>query len=334
MRYLYVCEQGSTVGNTNGRIEIRNNGTVLKSVPEKLIDAIALYGNIQMTAQCIAKCLKTGIHVIYYSMNGTYYGRLISPNHVDVELQRMQANMEHNNAYKLQISKRIISAKIHNQMVTLRKHMNMGSDEIERTLEFMKKMKGKVELAKDAGQLMGFEGISARYYFQELGRLAPNEFAFTKRSKRPPKDPYNALLSLGYSMISNELYGKIESRGLNPYFGLMHKDKEKHPSLVSDLIEEWRPVLVDSTALAMLRRHELSTGHFCQDDDAQTVTLTKEGLKCFVSKIEEKMRTRNRYISYINMDVSFREAMDYQIDRLIQSMETDSPDIYCPIKIR
>lgn len=334
MRYLYVCEQGSVVGTTNGRIEVRNSGMILKSVPEQLVDAIALYGNIQMTAQCITKCLQTGIHVIYYSMNGTYYGRLIAPNHVDVELQRMQANLEHQEMFRLELSKRIIAAKIQNQTVLLRKNRNNCTHEIDRTIALMKQMKKKVEATTDCNQLLGYEGIAARLYFQELGKLVPQEFAFQRRSKRPPKDPYNALISLGYSMITNELYGKIESRGLNPYFGILHKDKKKHPSLVSDLVEEWRPVLVDSVALSMIKSQELVLEDFITEEDGNGIILSKHAITRFVKKIEEKMRTTSQYLSYINQEVSYREAMDHQIDCLVNAMESETAEEYHPVVIR
>ncbi|MFR8246871.1 MAG: CRISPR-associated endonuclease Cas1 [Roseburia sp.] len=84
-----------------------------------------------------------------------------------------------------------------------------------------------------------------------------NNLFLKRRSRRPPMDLFNSLISLGYSIILNELYGKIGGKGLNPYFGVMHKDREKHPTLASDLMEEWRAVLIDTTALSMLNGHEL-----------------------------------------------------------------------------
>lgn len=110
-------------------------------------------------------------------------------------------------------------------------------------------MNEKALNSKGIEQLMGYEGTAARLYFGQLGELINPVFFFTGRTRRPPTDPFNSMISLGYSIILNELYGKIEGKGLNPYFGIMHKDREKHPTLASDLMEEWRAVLIDSTAL-------------------------------------------------------------------------------------
>ena len=198
----------------------------------------------------------------------------------------------------------------------------------------MNQMRERVSAAKDTRQLMGYEGIAARLYFKELGSIVPEEFSFCRRSKRPPKDPYNALISFGYSIISNELYGKLESKGLNPYFGILHTDKEHHPSLVSDLMEEWRAILVDSVALAMLSRHELREEHFSKCEEDSGITISKDGVTRFIARLEEKMRTPNRYLNYIDHEVTFRKAMDIQIDALIRSMNEEDPMIYCPIKIR
>ena len=76
-------------------------------------------------------------------------------------------------------------------------------------------------------------GTAARYYFQGLGKLVDDPFKFHGRSRRPPKDEFNSMLSLGYSILMNEIYGKIQSKGLNPYFGFIHRDKEKHPTLAA-----------------------------------------------------------------------------------------------------
>ena len=104
---------------------------------------------------------------------------------------------------------------------------------------------------------MGYEGAAARIYFSTLGKLIDSEFIFSGRNKRPPLDPFNSMISLGYSIILNEIYGKLEGKGLNPYFGILHKDREKHPTLASDMMEEWRAVLIDTLVMGMLNGQPL-----------------------------------------------------------------------------
>ena len=142
------------------------------------------------------------------------------------------------------------------------------------------------------------------------------------------------MISLGYSIVLNEIYGKLEAKGLNPYFGLMHKDREKHPTLASDLMEEWRAVLIDSTAMSMLNGKELSAEDFIYYQNEPGVFLCKEAFRKYLLKLENKFRTKTQYLSYIDYSVSFRNALDLQIHQLIKAMEAKNPDLYIPIRIR
>ena len=205
--------------------------------------------------------MKRGVNILYYSTNGAYYGRLISTNHVNVQRQRLQAERTKDLDFRIAFSKRLIDAKIRNQIVVMRRYARHGNYNVERSVVEMQNMYKKLENAKSIEQVMGYEGTAAKTYFRELGRMIDPQFAFSGRTRRPPKDTFNSLISLGYSIILNEFYGKIEGKGLNPCFGVMHSDHEKHPTLASDLMEEWRAVLIDSLALSMLNGHEL-----CKDD--------------------------------------------------------------------
>ena len=198
----------------------------------------------------------------------------------------------------------------------------------------MQNMAKKLWYAQTTEQIMGYEGTAAKIYFRVLGELIDPDFAFNGRSRRPPMDPFNSMISLGYSIIMNEIYGKIEGKGLNAYFGILHKDREKHPTLASDLMEEWRAVLIDSTALSMLNGHELTTDNFYTEIEQPGVFLENTGFKKYIQKLETKFRTQNRYLSYIDYSVSFRAALDLQINQFVKAIETEDADEYSPIIIR
>ena len=132
----------------------------------------------------------------------------------------------------------------------------------------------------------------------------------------------------------NEFYGKIEGKGLNPYFGVMHSDHEKHPTLASDLMEEWRAVLIDSVAFSMLNGHELLVGDFYSGVEQPGVFLEKNAFKKYIQKLEMKFRTENRYLSYVDYSVSFRRAMDLQINQFVKAIEMEDVHEYHPVIIR
>ena len=334
MSYLYICEQGATVSVSANRFHVDYRDGMRKSIPVETLEVIEIFGKVQMTTQCIGECLKRGINVIFYSTYGAYFGRLISTNHVNVARQRKQAELGNNKKFCLDFSKNIINAKIRNQIVILRRYARTGKCDIDRPIVEMKYMAKKVMDSAAVDQVMGYEGNAARIYFDTLGKLISPQFAFKGRSRRPPLDPFNSMISLGYSIIMNEIYGKLEAKGLNPYFGFMHSDREKHPTLASDLMEEWRAVLIDATALSILNGHELKREDFYTNLDEPGVFLTKEAFKVYIQKLENKFRSDNKYLSYVDYSVSFRRALDLQIGQLVKAIETEDVAVYMPVLVR
>ena len=336
MSYLYVNEQGAKISFESNRFIVVYKNEMTKSIPAELMEEISVFGAVQITTQCMQECLKRGVNIIFYSKNGAYFGRLISTSHVNVQRQRLQASIYSDEDFKLKFSKKIIDAKIKNQVVIVRRYERNSrkTTAIRQPVSEMQYMLRKIESAKTVEQVMGFEGTAARIYFRILGELVDDDFAFTGRSRRPPKDPFNSMLSLGYSILLNEIYGKLEAKGLNPYFGLMHKDREKHPTLASDLMEEWRAVLVDATVMSIVNGHEVGIGEFYTDENKEGVFLSKSAFSKFITKIEGKFRTDTKYLSYVDYSVSFRRALDLQIMQLIKAIEMRDADAYMPIIIR
>jgi len=256
----------------------------------------------------------------WFQSIATYHGR-------DCRLGMMPIRL-----LKLVFSQKIIMAKIKNQTVILKRYARHREMDVSRDVKQMLYVCGKIEQSSSISQIMGFEGYAARLYFGVLGRIIDTQFQFKGRNTRPPRDPFNAMVSLGYTILMNEIYGGIEAKGLNPFWGLMHKDKEHHPALASDLMEEWRAVLVDSTVLSMLNGHEICIDEF--DRMEEGVYLKREGFRKFVSKLESKLDTSNQYLSYVDYGVSFRMAVSMQIGRLMKAMEENDLSVYSPVILR
>lgn len=336
MSYLYVNEQGARINFESNRMIVRYKDDSTKSIPVELLEEISVFGAVQISTQCMQECLKRGINVIFYSKNGSYFGRLISTTHVNVHRQRMQAALYENMQFRLEFSRKIIQAKIKNQIVLIRRYErnSRNSVNIHLPVQNMQYMIEKVKNAETIEQVMGYEGTSAKIYFQTLGQLVDPDFRFSGRNRRPPRDPFNSMLSLGYSILLNEIYGKLEAKGLNPYFGVMHKDREKHPTLASDLMEEWRAPLVDAVVLSLVNGHEVKKEEFYSEEGEKGVFLNKTAFNTFVRKLENKFRADSRYLSYIDYSVSFRRAMELQVMQFVKAMENQDADLYKPVVIR
>ena len=240
MSYLYVCEQGAKISFKNFQFIVYKNDNVLQNIPCEALDSINLFGNIQISASALKKCLQDGINIIFYSLHGSYYGRLISTAHINAKLQRKQVFLGENEHFKLEFAKNIINAKINNQEILIKRYSRNNIFNPNIVINKMHDIRKKILSPEtlSISQIMGYEGVAARLYFETIGQLVDSNFTFKNRTRRPPLDPYNSLISLGYSILNNEIYGKIEAAGLNPYFGFLHKDREKHPTLASDLLEE------------------------------------------------------------------------------------------------
>ena len=332
MSYLYISEQGATINYEGCRFQVKYKNEMVKSVPAETLESIQIFGKIQLTTQCMEECLKRGINVVFYSSNGSYFGRLESTNHVNVKRQRIQAGLS--DEFKLAMDKTIIKAKIHNQIVILRRYARYQPINCDEQIAHMQRLTHKLDMCETIEEIMGYEGAAARSYFSALGKLINPEFHFDKRSRRPPLDPFNSMISLGYSIILNEIYGKLEGKGLNPYFGVLHQDREKHPTLASDLMEEWRAVLIDSLTMSLVNGHEIEPEDFYKEEGKPGIYLTKQGFKTYVNKLENKLHTDHRYLSYVDYTVTFRRALDLQINQFCNAIESADPSIYKPIQIR
>lgn len=316
MSYLYVSDQSAVISYSANRFQVKYKDGMLKSIPAEMLEVIEVFGNVQITTQCLRECLQRGINIIYYSTKGAYFGRVISPGHVNVFRQRRQAELGKDEKFCLEFSKKIIDAKIHNQIVVLRRYARNSRENIDRPVAEMKYMQQKVvEMAKSVDQLMGYEGNAARIYFRTLGKLIDPEFAFTGRNRRPPLDPFNSMLSLGYSIILNEIYGKLEGKGLNPYFGMLHQDREKHPTLASDMMEEWRAVLIDTTVMGILNGHELSVDDFYSEENKLGVFLSDRAFKIYLKKLEEKFRSDEEAKMYLQSELEKDSFLPKQVNK-------------------
>lgn len=132
----------------------------------------------------------------------------------------------------------------------------------------------------------------------------------------------------------NEIVGKLEGKGLNPYFGILHSDKENHPTLASDLMEEWRAVLIDSLVMSLVNGHEIHKEDFYRIEGEEGVFLAQNAFKTFVVKYENKLRTDNRYLTDVEYAISFRRALDHQITCFANAIENNDPTLYHPVIIR
>ena len=302
MSYLYVNEDGVVVSIEGNRCIAKYKDGMIKYMPIEALEGIVIMGRSQLTTYCMEQCLERGINVSFFSKGGRYFGRLHSTGHVKTDRQRRQCEL-YDSQFAIDLSKRIISAKLKNQEVVLRRYERSKNINLKDIHNMMSICRNKIETCNSIYEIMGYEGQGAKYYFDGLSKCVKEDFVFLGRSRRPPLDEFNSMIGLGYSVLMNEIYGKIEAKGLNPYFGFMHRDAEKHPTLASDLMEEWRPIIVDNTLMELIQNGKLLLSHFENKD--QDFILNDEGREIFARALRSRILEVHQYIELDKKHYSF-----------------------------
>jgi CRISPR-associated protein Cas1 len=259
---LVVQTPGAQIGQRGDELLVSVKGEDVRKLPGQQVRAIYCYGAVQMTAQAVSTCLELGIDVSYFSPAGRFLGMLGGLPASGVDARRGQYRLFELPSVRLQLAKEIIRAKIHNQRVMLMRN----GEAPERVLSLMSGFRDATESARDLTALLGIEGSAAALYFEQFESMLKQrddwKFDWRGRNRRPPRDPVNALISLGYSMLAKELTGVCYSVGLDPFLGFMHQPRYGRPALALDLMEEFRPLVADSVAISLINRGELGPEDF------------------------------------------------------------------------
>lgn len=189
-----------------------------------------------------------------------------------------------------------------------------------------------IEEADSLDGLSGVEGMAARRYFEGIAALLPDDLGFEGRNRRPPRDVANAALSYGYSILLSAAVTAIRIAGLDPYAGFLHSDAHNRPSLALDLMEEFRPVLVDAAVLTLFRRGSMSSGSARSEEKRSGVLLIEQARKTLTSTIEDRLLTVS-YHEPAKGRVSRRRQMILQAQRLARSIDQGIVE-YEPVRWR
>jgi CRISPR-associated protein Cas1 len=290
MSTVYIDEQGAVLHHRGEEIQVEKEHAIIARLPLAQIDRVVLAGAVQLTTQTIDLFLKHNIPVSFMTVYGDYRGRLTPPTHANVGLRLAQYQRYQDENFRLMLARSIIAGKIRNCQEFIQKHGRTHAEiEVNAECEGLAIALESVQTARERESLMGYEGVAARHYFHAFSKMVRKEFSFEGRCKRPPRDPVNAMLSLGYTLLFHEMVTAIEAIGLDPYLGFLHEIDYGRASLAVDLCEEFR-YLIDALVLAMINRGALSQYDFAQGDEGGYF-LVDHGRKTFYAAYEHKVRT-------------------------------------------
>lgn len=284
---LYVTEPGAKVGVRKEELVVTLDGEELGRARLGETGQVALVGNVQISAQAVRAVVAEGVSVAWFSAGGWLAGMATGEWHKNVVLREAQYRAAFDEGRALGVAQEVVRSKVRNQRTLLRRNGQVDDN----VLRELARLAESARAAGESATLLGIEGAAARLYFRELGGMfrgpLAEAFAFEGRNRRPPRDPVNALLSYGYALLTKDVVGAVTAVGFDPGMGLYHRPRYGRPALALDLMEEFRPLVVDSAVLMAVNNGEVTERSFYGRADG--CMLTASGKRAFIGAYERRM---------------------------------------------
>lgn len=319
---LVVQNPKAWVSSRGGEIQVKVEDDVVAKLPIEQVQGVYLYGAVQVSGQAIHHLLERSIPVGYFSAAGRFLGMTAGLPQSGIDARLGQARLYHHPELRVAIAREIVRAKIHNQRVLLMRN----GDPPDSVLRDLANLRDSCAEAATLESIRGKEGAAAAAYFGHFATMlkgtAFENFDFNGRNRRPPRDPVNALLSQGYSILAKELAGICHLIGLDPFIGFFHEPRYGRPALALDLMEEFRPLIADSVAISLLNRQELSLSDFSVS--TRGVFLTDSGRKQFWRAWFRRLDTELKHPEF-DYRLSYRRMLAVQARQYWRLCRRDVP---------
>ena len=328
MATMYVTEQGARIEKEYRRFLVSKGDEVLLAVPAARLSHIVLVGRVGVTTPALLALLREGVGLSLVSRTGQLRGRLVPATGKNIPLRHQQYERARDPAFCLAVSRALVEGKLRNCRALARRWARNRPQNPRDLVERIDSAVDRAATAADLATLRGIEGEGARNYFAvwrgvvEAGVDSP--LGFERRTRRPPRDPLNAMLSLGYTFLSNNLMAACEIVGLDPYDGFFHADKYGRPALALDLMEEFRPLIVDSVVLNIVNRGMLTAADFEGSGQKGGVYLKRKALRTFCRQYSARLNTRVLHAD-AGRRLSYQQWFEVQARRLRRTIEGQKP---------
>jgi CRISPR-associated protein Cas1 len=278
------------------RLKVTLKDQTLMDIPMIKVSQVVLFGRVTVTPFTVEALLGRDIELCYLTEYGRFVGRLHSSFSKNSLLRREQYRASFEESRTLSLAKRFVAGKLANMRTYMvRVQRNDPSPSLETAIDRIKAAEGAVENSPSLDVVRGHEGEGSAAYFSVFqGFIRAEGFTFERRVKRPPKDPVNSLLSFGYVLLANDLNSAVNTVGFDPYIGFLHADKYGKPSLPLDLMEEFRPVIVDSAVLTCINKRIIAPDDF-EVAMGDVYKLKDDARKKFLVQYEERKNTEIKH---------------------------------------
>ena len=291
---LYITTPESYLSKDGMNVVVSVNQQEVFRIPVINLESIVTFGYMGASPGLMKLCMDNNVSLTFLSPNGRYVSRFQGPTRGNVLLRKKQYQLAEDEAWSLHVAKVMIGGKIQNYRNILRRYQrDYGNNpEVESAVTALDVRKHKVFLATDRLALVGEEGLAANKYFEVFPCMMTQQrerFPFSGRNRRPPKDAVNAMLSLAYTLIANDVAAALETVGLDPYVGFLHTLRPGRASLALDMSEELRAYLGDRFVLSLINRRQVTPNDFLYQGE-QGVTMTENGRKTFITAWQNRKK--------------------------------------------
>lgn len=304
---LYVTTEGAWLSKDGANIVMEVERKERARLPVHMLEGVVCFGRVLVSPPLMGFCAEQGITISFLSPNGRFLARVEGPVAGNVLLRREQYRRSDDLGRCALIVRNVLIGKVHNQRAVLNRALRDYGDEFagsetETSLNAARQRLARImrDLVREdqLDRLRGLEGEAAQIYFAVFNRLLRGKssfFNFSGRNRRPPRDPINALLSFLYTLLTHDCRSALESVGLDPSVGFLHRDRPGRPSLALDLAEEFRPLLADRLTLSLINRRQLRERDFSLMDNG-AVLLLDDARKKVLTAYQERKREEIKHV--------------------------------------
>lgn len=329
---VYVTKQGAAVRLDGHQLLVYADGEKLHEARLPTTSQLSLFGNVQISTQAIRALLERGVGLHFFTYGGWWAGTCVGadPNNVDLRLAQYRAC--ESPEMSLRLARGWVHSKISNCRTLLRRNHKDVPPEVLKELQILGR---KALEAPSSETLLGLEGTAARTYFSAFSGMLSEAsvsagFTWETRNRRPPKDPLNALLSLAYALLTKDLTSACRQAGLDPLLGFYHRPQFGRPSLALDLMEEFRPLIADSTVINVVNNNVLDAEDFQRNGTG--LALTDRARRKFIQAYENRMAQEVQHPVF-GYRVNYRRILELQA-RLLTRFLLGEIDHVPPFKTR
>ncbi|NEP17830.1 MAG: type I-D CRISPR-associated endonuclease Cas1 [Leptolyngbya sp. SIO4C1] len=333
MGTVYISTNDAFIGKTDERLRVRAQKETLLDVPMIKVDGVVVLGRATVSPAVIMELLERKIPLSFLTMTGRYLGRLEPELTKNIFVRQAQWQAAGATPQAIHVVQAIVRGKLKNYRYRLLRSQRRNETELAAGIQQIEQAIAPIDQTQQIDSLRGLEGSGSAAYFQQFKQLLRNDrFTFTKRVRRPPTDPVNSLLSLGYALLQHDIQSALNIVGFDPYLGYLHTQRYGRPSLALDLMEEFRPIVVDAVALTAINRPELTPDDFVHEPVSQAVALSDEGRKKFLRLYEQKKQTKFKH-PVMQRQCTYQEAFEIQA-RLLAKYLMAETEKYPPLVLK